>query len=29
MTGEYERMLKGFVATGTLPAGRPPEARGE
>lgn len=29
MTGEYERMLKGFVADGVLPAGRAPEERGE
>ena len=27
MTGEYERMLKGYVATGVLPAGRAPEER--
>lgn len=28
MTGEYERMLQGYVATGALPAGRAPEERG-
>jgi glycosyltransferase involved in cell wall biosynthesis len=28
MTGEYERILKGYVATGVLPAGRAPEERG-
>lgn len=27
MTGEYERLLQGYVATGTLPAGRRPEER--